>query len=78
MSVIDGFGKEVYAFNFRDDDKILPGHDSGRGGFSFEENQFDEDDPYHRMEPLVDAGTAKYSIQIRQIAFQDGTVLPKQ
>jgi hypothetical protein len=30
------------------------------------------------MEPLVDAGTAKYSIQIRQIAFQDGTVLPKQ
>ena len=52
--LIDGFGKEVYGFNFRDDDKILPGHDSGRGGYSFEENQFESDDPYHKMVPLID------------------------
>jgi hypothetical protein len=78
LSVIDGFGKEVYGFNFRDDDKILPGHDSGRGGYSFEENQFEEDDPYHKMVPLVDAGTAKYAARIAHIAFEDGTVLPKK
>jgi hypothetical protein len=78
LSVIDGFGKEVYGFNFRDDDKILPGHDSGRGGYSFEENQFEDDDPYHKMVPLIDAGTAKYTARIAQIAFEDGTVLPKK
>ena len=78
LSVIDGFGKEVYGFNFRDDDKILPGHDSGRGGYSFEENQFEDDDPYHKMVPLIDAGTAKYAARIAHIAFEDGTVLPKK
>jgi hypothetical protein len=78
LSVIDGFGKEVYGFNFRNDDKILPGHDSGRGGYSFEENQFEDDDPYHKMVPLIDAGTAKYTARITHIAFEDGTVLPKK
>jgi hypothetical protein len=78
LSVIDGFGKEVYGFTFRDDDKILPGHDSGRGGYSFEENQFEDDDPYHKMVPLIDAGTAKYAARITRIAFEDGTVLPKK
>jgi hypothetical protein len=77
LSVIDGFGKEVYGFNFRDDDKILPGHNSGRGGYSFEENQFDDDDPYHKMVLLIDAGTAKYAARITHLAFEDGTVLPK-
>jgi hypothetical protein len=77
LSVIDGFGKEVYGFNFRDDDKILSGHDSGRGGYSFEENQFDDDDPYHKMVLLIDAGTAKYAARITHLAFEDGTVLPK-
>src|ERR1700677_1542705 len=47
LTVIDGFGKEVYGFNFRNDDKIPPGHDSGRGGYSFDENQFESDDTYH-------------------------------
>ena len=78
LSVMDGFGQEVYGFNFRDDDKILPGHDSGRGGYSFEENQFENDDPYHKMVPLIDAGTAKYAARIAHIAFEDGTVLPKK
>lgn len=78
LSVIDGFGKEVYGFNFRDDDKILPGHDSGRGGYSFEENEFLSDDPYHKMVPLIQAGTAKYTARITHIAFEDGSVLPKK
>jgi hypothetical protein len=78
LSMIDGFGKEVYAFTFRDDDKILPGHDSGGGGYSFEENQFLSDDPYHKMIPLIEAGTAKYAARITQLAFEDGTVLPKK
>ncbi len=78
LSVIDGFGKEVYGFNFRDDDKILPGHDSGRGGYSFEENEFLSDDPYHKMVPLIEAGTAKYAARIAHIAFEDGSVLPKK
>jgi len=77
LSVIDGFGKEVYGFNFRDDDRILPGRDSSRGGYSFEENQFEHDDPYHRMAPLISAGTAKYRADINRIAFDDGSVLPK-
>jgi hypothetical protein len=42
----------------------------------FDENKFDDDDPYHRMFPLVQAGTAKYSVQIDSIAFDDGSVLP--
>ena len=78
LAVIDGFGKEVYGFNFRADDKILPGHESGRGGYSFDENQFEDDDPYHKMVPLVEAGTAKYTARITHIAFEDGTVLPKK
>jgi len=78
LAVIDGFGKEVYGFNFRADDKIQPGHDSGRGGYSFDENQFENDDPYHKMIPLVEAGTAKYTARITHIAFEDGTVLPKK
>ena len=78
LAVIDGFGKEVYGFNFRADDKILPGHDSGRGGYSFDENQFEDNDPYHKMVPLVEAGTAKYTARITHIAFEDGTVLPKK
>jgi len=78
LAVIDGFGKEVYGFNFRADDKILPGHDSGRGGYSFEENQFVPDDPYHKMVPLIEARTAKYTARITHIAFEDGTVLPKK
>jgi hypothetical protein len=49
----------VYGFNFRADDKNLPGRDSGRGGYSFEQNQFDHDDPYHKMIPLVEAGGLK-------------------
>ncbi len=72
LAVIDGFGKEVYGFNFRADDKILPGHDSGRGGYSFDENQFEDDDPYHKMVPLIEAGTAKYTARITHIAFEDG------
>ena len=78
LSMIDGFGKEVYGFNFPDDDKILPGHDSGGGGYNFEENRFDDNDPYHKMVPLIDAGTAKYTARITHIALEDGTVLPKK
>lgn len=77
LAVMDGFGKEVYEFNFRNDDRILPGNDSGRGGYSFEENQFDDNNPYHKMLPLIEAGTAKYNVRITNIAFDDGTVLPK-
>ena len=78
LSVVDGFGKEVYGFKFRADDKILPGKDSGRGGYSFEENQFENEDPYHKILPLIDAGTAKYAARIAHIAFEDGSVLPKK
>ena len=78
LSVVDGFGKEVYGFNFRADDKILPGKNSGRGGYSFEENQFESDDPYHKMFPLIDGETAKYTARIANIAFEDGTALPKK
>lgn len=77
IAVIDGFGKPVYSFGFRFDDKLLPGTDSS-GGYEFEENQFEDDDPYHRMFPLVQAGTAKYSVQIDSIAFDDGSILPAQ
>lgn len=78
LSVIDGFGKEVYGFNFRDDDKILPGKETDRSGYNFEENEFEDDDPYHKMLPLIEAGTAKYTARVNQIAFEDGTVLPKK
>jgi hypothetical protein len=78
LSVIDGFGKEVYGFNFRDDDKILPGKETVRSGYNFDENEFEDDDPYHKMSPLIEAGTAKYTARVNQIAFEDGTVLPKK
>ncbi len=77
IAVVDGFGKPVYSFGFRFDDKLLPGKDSS-GGYNFDENQFEDDDPYHRMFPLVQAGTAKYSVQIDSIAFDGGSVLPSQ
>jgi hypothetical protein len=76
ISVLDGFGKEVYGFNFRDDDKITPGAESD-SGYNFDGNQFEDDDPYHKMLPLISGGTAKYNSKILHIAFDDGTVLPK-
>ncbi len=79
ISMIDGFGKEVYGFGFRDDDKLLAEQESrSGGGYNFEENQFEDDDPYHKMLPLINAGTAKYTVHVTQIAFNDGTVLPKK
>jgi hypothetical protein len=79
LSVVDGFGKEVYGFNFRSDDKLTPGHDSGHsGGYSFEDNPFINDEPYDKMIALVVAGTAKYNVKIKQIAFSDGSVLPEK
>jgi hypothetical protein len=78
LSVLDGFGEEVFGFNFRADDKLLPGHDSDRsGGYCFEENQYEDDNPYLKIVPLIDAGTAKYTVRITKIAFEDGTILPK-
>jgi hypothetical protein len=79
LSVVDGFGKEVYGFNFRSDDKLVPGRDSGHtGGYRFEDNQFMDDEPYDKMAPLIIAGTAKYSAKVTQIAFSDGSVLPEK
>jgi hypothetical protein len=78
LAVVDGFGNEVFGFTFRNDDKILPGRDSGRGGYSFEENQFEDNDPYHKMLPLIEAATAKYKVRITHVAFEDGSVLPKE
>ena len=77
LSVLDGFGTEVYGFNFRADDKLFPGHDSSRMSYSFEHNQFSDDDPYSKMAPLISGETAKYAARITQIAFSDGTVLPE-
>ena len=76
ISVLDGFGKEVYGFNFRADDKIAPGAQSD-GGYKFDGNQFEDDDPYHKMLPVISGGTVKYSSKIFRIAFEDGSVLPK-
>lgn len=77
LSVLDGFGKEAYGFNFRADDKLLAGKQSSRyGGYSFEDNQFDDDEPYDKMVPLISGGTARYSAKVTQIAFDDGSVLP--
>jgi hypothetical protein len=76
ISMLDGFGKEVYGFNFRADNKLAVGEES-TGGYQFEGNQFEDDDPYHKMLPLLTGGTAKYSSQVTRIAFADGTVLPK-
>jgi hypothetical protein len=79
LSVLDGFGKEVYGFTFRSDDKLAPGKDSAHsGGYKFEDNQFMSDEPYDKMAPLIAGGTAKYSAKISQIAFSDGTVLPEK
>lgn len=77
LSVLDGFGKEAYGFNFRDDDKLRPGQESSRGGYNFDANQFDDDTPYGKMTPLITGGTAKYTAKITQIAFEDGTTLPQ-
>lgn len=77
LSVLDGFGKEVYGFGFRDDDKLLPGKESRRGsGYQFEDNQFIDDQPYDKILPLIVGGTAKYHARVTRIAFEDGTVLP--
>jgi hypothetical protein len=77
LSVLDGFGKEVYSFGFRYDNKIVPGKETHRGGgYTFEDNQFDHDEPYDRIVPLITGGTAKYAVKVTQIAFDDGSALP--
>lgn len=76
ISVLDGFGAEVYGFNFRADDRIAPG-ESSESDYNFDGNQFEDDDPYHKMLPVIGGGTVKYKSKIVHIAFDDGTVLPK-
>jgi hypothetical protein len=55
----------------------MPPGGNSSGGYRFEGNQFEDDDPYHKMQPLIDGGTAKYKCVIARIAFDDSTVLPK-
>jgi hypothetical protein len=77
IAVLDAFGHEAYSFGFKDDDKLASGAESRHaGGYTFEHNQFDDDDPYSKMYPLVSADNAKYSVKITAVAFADGTVLP--
>jgi hypothetical protein len=79
MSVLDGFGNEVYGFNFRADNKLTPARESSHtAGYEFEDNQFINDEPYDKIAPLIAGGTAKYSAKIKRIAFDDGTVLPEK
>jgi hypothetical protein len=77
VSVLDGFGNVVYSFGFRDDDKISPKSAEGRGAYNFDHNEFEDDDPYSKMCPLIRAETAKYEVTISNIAFADATTLPK-
>jgi hypothetical protein len=76
VSVLDGFGKTVYSFGFRDDDKILPKSAAGDVSYNFDHNQFEDDDPYSKIYPLIEAETAKYQITVTNIAFSDGSILP--
>jgi hypothetical protein len=76
VAVLDGFGKAAYSFGFRDDDKIRPKSEEGSGAYNFDHNQFEDDDPYSKMYPLISADTAKYKVTITNIAFSDGTILP--
>jgi prepilin-type processing-associated H-X9-DG protein len=77
VEVLDGFSKPVFAFNFRDDRKTPAGSEEIRADeYSFEHNQFEDDDPYSKMYPLVSAGTAKFRVTVSNIAFADGSVLP--
>ncbi len=77
ITMLDGFNREVYSFGFRDDDKLAAGAESRRsGGYSFEDNELEDDDPFSKMYPLVNADTAKYRLAVLEIAFSDGTVMP--
>ncbi len=77
IAVLDAFGRDVYSFGFRDDGKVAAGAQSAqRGGYKFEDNQFEDDDPFSRMYPLVSADNAKYSVKITELALSDGTSLP--
>lgn len=77
ITVLDGFGRAVYSFGFRDDDKLPAKTDSkARGGYNFDDNQFSDDEPYDKMYALVTNETAKYQTVITEVAFADGTTLP--
>lgn len=74
--VLDAFGHKVYSFSFRDDDKLAAGAESRDSGYGFEDNEFDDDDPFSTMYPLVSANNAKYKVTITALAFEDGSTLP--
>ncbi|MFB3778479.1 MAG: hypothetical protein ACE141_12755 [Bryobacteraceae bacterium] len=77
VSVLDGFGTELYKFAYRSDERLLPGSGSNaRSEYRFDDNQFIDGEPYDKMTPLVLGGTAKYSAIVTEIAFEDGTILP--
>jgi hypothetical protein len=77
IAVVDAFGRDVFSFGFRDDDKLAAGTESpGRGGYTFEDNEFEDDDAFSKMYPLVSADNAKYTVKITELAFSDGTILP--
>jgi hypothetical protein len=76
VTVSDAFNKEAYSFTFKDDDKIAPQLNT-HAAYSFDHNQFEDDDPYSKMINTVQADTAKYQVQITNIAFSDGTTLPQ-
>jgi hypothetical protein len=41
----------------------------------FDGNQFADDDPYHKILPLITGDTGKFKARIVRFAFDDGTTL---
>jgi hypothetical protein len=73
--LLDGFGREVDSFNFKDSEKLAAGSHTA-GGYQYEDNQFIHDEHYDKFAPVVSGGTAKYRVKIKEVAFDDGSILP--
>jgi hypothetical protein len=73
--VLDGFGREIDSFNFKDSDKLATNSHTS-GGYRYEDNQFIDDEHYDKLAPVVSGGTAKYRVKIKEVAFEDGSTLP--
>ena len=70
MFLLDGFGRDVDSFNFKDADKLATGSHTA-GGYQYEDNQFIDEERYDKFAPVVSGGTAKYRVRIKEVAFED-------
>lgn len=76
ITVKNPFGRDAYGGSAEDLVVIEPGDTRiSDGAFVFVDNPFKPDEPYDRLWQLADADTARVSVTVKKVVFDNGVVL---